>query len=101
MEHEITIAELANLCCYGTHINVFSAASGKVVINGVNAMMHSKDKRQIAKWNAFKDRKVYGIRPSVQIKGQSDHFFLMSIEAWISKYECEAAVAEYKANVAV
>lgn len=103
MEHEITIAELANLCCYGTHINVLSAASGKVVINGVNAMMHSKDKRQIAKWNAFKDRKVYGIRPSVQIEGlkRDDHFFLMSIECWISKYECEEAVAEYKANVAV
>lgn len=103
MDHEITIAELANLCCYGTHINVLRADNGKVVINGVNRLRYSKDKRQATKWNAFKDRKVYGIRPSVQIEGikRDDRFFLMSIEAWISKYECEEAVAEYKANVAV
>lgn len=101
MEHEITIAELLSLCGYGVHINIKRADSGKVVINGAAAMKYSKDKRQAAKWNAFKDRKVYGIRPSVQIEGikRDDQFFLMSIEAWISKYECEAAVAEYKANV--
>lgn len=101
LEHEITIAQLYELCGYGVHINIKRADNGKVVINGVSAMKHSKDKRQIAKWDAFKDKKVYGIRPSVQIEGikRDDHFFLMSIEAWISKYECEAAVAEYKAKV--
>lgn len=103
LKGEITIAELSALCCYGVHINIKRADNGKVVINGVSAMKHSKDKRQIAKWDAFKDKKVYGIRPSVQIEGikRDDHFFLMSIEAWISKYECEAAVAEYKTKVAV
>lgn len=101
MEDEITIAELSALCCYGVHINIKRADNGKVVINGVSSLKRSKDKRQVAKWNAFKDRKVYGIRPSVQIEGikRDDHFFLMCIDAWISKYECEAAVAEYKANV--
>lgn len=101
MEHEITIEELLNLCGYSVHINIKRADNGKVVINCVSAMKYSKDKRQIAKWNAFKDRKVYGIRPSVQIEGikRDDHFFLMCIEAWISKYECEAAVAEYKSKV--
>lgn len=101
MEREITIAELANLCCYGAHINVLRADNGKVVINGVNRLRNSKDKRQAAKWNAFKDRKVYGIRPSVQIEGlkRDDRFFRMSIECWISKYEYEEAVAEYKANM--
>ena len=101
MEHEITIAELADLCCYRTHIKVLSAASGKVVINGVNQLRYSKDKRQAAKWNAFKDRKVYGIRPTVQIEGikRDDQFFLMCIECWISKCECEEAVEEYKACV--
>lgn len=101
LEHEITIAQLYELCGYGVHINIKRADNGKVVINGVSSMKHSKDKRQIAKWDAFKDRKVYGIRPSVQIEGikRDDHFFLMSIESWISKYEYEAAVAEYKAKV--
>ena len=101
MESGITIDELSALCCYGVHINIKRADNGKVIINGVNELKRSKDKRQAAKWNAFKDRKVYGIRPSVQIEGikRDDQFFRMSIEAWISKHECEAAVAEYKANV--
>ena len=97
----ITIDELSNLCGYGVHINVKRADNGKVVINGVNALKYSKDKRQIMKWDAFKGKEVYGIRPSVHIEGlkRNDPFFLMSIEAWISKYDCEDAVAEYKANV--
>lgn len=101
MDNEITIDELLSLCGYGVHINIKRADNGKVVINGVSAMKYSNDKRQIAKWDAFKDKKVYGIRPSVQIEGlkRDDHYFLMSIEAWISKYECEAAVAEYRACV--
>ena len=101
MEGGITIDELLSLCGYGIHINLKRADNGKVVINGAAAMKYSKDNRQAAKWNAFKDRKVDGIRPTVQIEGikRDDHFFLMCIEAWISKYECEAAVAEYKASV--
>lgn len=101
MEHEITIEELLKLCGYGVHINIKRADSGTLVINGVSAMAWSKDKRQKAKWDAFKDKKVYGIRPSIQIEGikRDDHYFLMSIEAWISKYECETAVAEYKAKL--
>jgi hypothetical protein len=101
MESEITINELLSLCCYGVHINIMRADNGKVVINGAAAIKRSKDKRQAAKWNAFKDRKIYGIRPSVQIEGikRGEHFFLMCIDAWISKYECEEAIAEYKANV--
>ena len=96
----ITIEELSDLCRYGAHINVKRADNGKVVINGVNALKNSKDKRQALKWNAFKTRTVYGVMPSIQIEGlkRDDPFFLMSIEVYISKYECEAAVAEYKAN---
>lgn len=97
----ITIEKLSELCGYGVHINIKRSDNGKVVINGVNALRNSKDKRQIMKWDAFKGKEVYGIRPSVQIEGlkRDDHFFLMSIEAWINKYDCEDAVAEYKANV--
>ena len=97
----ITIDKLSELCGYGVHINIRRADNGQVVINGVNALRNSKDKRQIMKWDAFKEKEVYGIRPSVQIEGlkRDDPFFLMSIEAWINKYDCEDAVAEYKANV--
>lgn len=97
----ITIDKLSDLCGYGVHINIKRADNGKVVINGVNALRHSKDKRQNAKWDAFKEKKVYGIKPSIQIEGlkRDDPYFLMSIEAWISKYDCEDAVAKYKENV--
>ena len=97
----ITINKLSELCGYSVHINIKRADNGKVVINGVNALKYSKDKRQIMKWDAFKGKEVYGIRPSVQIEGlkRDEPYFRMSIEAWISKYDCEDAVAEYKANV--
>lgn len=97
----ITIDKLLDLCGYGVHINIKRADNGKVVINGVNALKYSKDKRQNAKWNAFKEKEVYGIKPSIQIEGlkRDDPLFLMSIEAWISKYDCEDAVAKYKENV--
>ena len=97
----ITINNLLNLCCYGIHINIKRADNGRVVISDVASLRRSKDKRQQAKWEAFKDKEVYGIRPSVQIEGlkRNEDFFRMSIDAWISKYECEKAVAEYKASV--
>ena len=97
----ITIKNLLNLCCYGIHINIKRADNGRVVINDVGSLRRSKDKRQQVKWEAFKDKEVYGIRPSVQIEGlkRDENFFRMSIDAWISKYECEKAVAEYKASV--
>lgn len=103
MDNEITIEESLKFCVYGMHINVLRVDNGKVVINDVGAMERSKDKRQKAKWNAFRNKKVSGIRPSVQIEGikRYDEFFRMSIEVWIRKHEYEAAVAEYKSKVAV
>ena len=97
----ITIDKLSDLCGYGVHIIIKRADNGKVVINGVNALKYSKDKRQNAKWDAFKEKEIYGIKPSIQIEGlkRNDSYFLMSIEARISKYDCEDAVAKYKENV--
>lgn len=87
----ITIENLSNLCGYGVHIKVIRADNGKVVINGVTQLRNSKDKRQQAKWELFKDKEVYGIRPSVQIEGvkHNSPYFLMSIEAWISSLDCK------------
>lgn len=97
----ITIDELAVLCRYGTHINIKRADNGKIVINGVNAMKFSKDKRQQAKWEAFRYKPVYGISPSVEIEGckRSEDVIRLDINAWIGSGDCEQAVAEYKASV--
>ena len=97
----ITIENLSNLCGYGVHIKVKRADNGKVVIDSVNALKNSKDKRQQAKWEAFKDKEVFGIRPSAQVEciKRNDPFIWLTIEVWISSGVCEQAVAEYKATV--
>ena len=101
MDNRITIHEFSSLCCYDVHINIKRSDNGKVVINDVNSLRRSKDKRQIAKWEAFKTKEIYGFRPSVQIEGlkRNENFFRMSIDAWISKYDYEKAVSEYKASI--
>lgn len=88
---KITIEDLSNLCGYGVHIKILRADNGKVVINGVTQLRNSKDKRQKAKWESFKDKEVWGIRPSVQIEGvkRNSHYFLMSVDAWISCLDCK------------
>lgn len=97
----ITIDNLLSLCGYGVHIKVKRADNGKVVIDSVNALKNSKDKRQQAKWEAFKDKEVFGIRPSAQVEciKRNDPFIWLTIEVWISSAVCERAVAEYKATV--
>lgn len=101
MNGRITIDELAVLCRYGTHINVKRADTGKIVINGVNAMKFSKDKRQQAKWEAFKNKEVYGIVPTVEIEGlkRDEDVVRLDIEAWIDSGSCEQAIKEYKEAV--
>lgn len=98
---KITIDNLLNICGYGVHIKVKRADNGKVVIDSVNALKNSKDKRQQAKWEAFKDKEVFGIRPSAQVEciKRNDPFIWLTIEVWISSGVCEQAVAEYKATV--
>lgn len=97
----ICIKELDSLCQYGTDIVVKRADTGRVVIDGVRLLANSHDKRQKAKWEAFKDKEVYGIRPSLRTEGikRDDTFFRMTIVVWISSGECEKAIEEYKMRV--
>ena len=98
---DITINDLSEICGYGTHINIIRADNGSVAINSVNCMKNSKDKRQQAKWEAFKDKYVYDIAPSVDmasIKRNGD-IIRLNINAWIHSIDYEQAVAEYKKKV--
>lgn len=100
---EIKIEDLLKLCAYGTHINVKLADTGKIAINGVNAMSYSKDKRQKAKWEAFKNKPVYHIEPAVDTAGlkYNKQFFSLNIDVHILRCyydqamkECEEALAK-------
>ena len=99
MEDTITIEKLLKLCGYGTHINIKIADNGQNAINGVSSMQNSTDKRQKAKWEAFKNKPVYYISPSVEIADIKRRFgdcFRMIIEAHILRCDYDRAMDEYK-----
>lgn len=99
MTNTITIEQLLKLCGYGTHINIKLADNGSIAINGVNCMENSKDKRQKARWEAFKNKPVLHISPSVEIADMKRHIgdcFRMIIEASILRDDYDQAMTEYK-----
>ena len=85
MDNEITVQKLLDITACCTHINIKRSDTGAVVISGVRALAHSKDKRQMARWEAFKDMPVSNIRPSVDIASlkRNRDFFSLAIEASI------------------
>lgn len=99
MDNTITIEQLLKLCGYNTHINIKLADNGALAINGVNCMKNSEDKRQKARWEAFKNMPVFHISPSVEyadMKRRIGDCFRMTIEAYIHRYDYDQAMAEYK-----
>lgn len=66
-DNEITISKLLEISGYSTRINVKRSDTGAIIINSVKALSNSKDKRQMKKWEAFKDSPVHGISPAVDI----------------------------------
>ena len=97
----ITVEQLLDLCAYGTHINIKLSDTGKIVINGVNAMKYSKGKRQKAKWEAFRNKMVYGISPCAQIadlKRRSD-VVILDIEAYMHRLQYDLAMKEYEESM--
>ena len=95
---EIKIEDLLKICAYGTHINIKLSDTGKIVINGVNAMSYSKDKRQKAKWEAFKNKVVYHIEPSIDTAGlkYNNQCFRLNLEAYIHRLQYDLAMTEYE-----
>ena len=89
------------LLCFNTRIVIKRADNGKVVIDGVHALKRSEDKRQMAKWDAFRNKEVFAIHPSIKTEGmkRGDSYFEMVIEAFIRKEECENAIAEFKSKL--
>lgn len=64
---EITIEQLLELCRYGTDIRIVRSDNGGTVIERLSSLANSKDKRQVAKWEAFRKMPVHGIYPDIQM----------------------------------
>lgn len=95
----ITIEELHGICGYGTHINIKVSDNGQMAINGVSSLMNSKDRRQMAKWEAFRTARVYCIQPFIMLSDLTRRFgdkFGMTIDALITRDEYDRAMKIYK-----
>ncbi|MBP5410900.1 MAG: hypothetical protein J6Y26_03210 [Lachnospiraceae bacterium] len=92
-ERIITLDEIRKLCGYGTRIRVLNGRTGKVILDGLGELARSKDKRQKAKWDAYKDLEVTHLYPGIVFsKGTifSDSAYLI-IQATISDTDDTAA----------
>lgn len=55
MNEKITIADIAELVEFGSSVRVVNARTGKTIIDGLSALKNSKDRRQAAKWEAYRN----------------------------------------------
>lgn len=94
MDNEITVQKLLDITAYSTHISIKRSDTGAVVISSVRALSYSKDKRQMARWEAFKDMPVSNIRPSVDMASlkRNGDFCSLVIEASIHVFDYEKAI---------
>lgn len=102
MREYVTIEQLLGLCRYGTHINIKLADSGAIAINGVANLENSTDKRQMAKWEAFREKPVFDICGGVEmadLKRHHDDIFRMNVEASILRNDYDDAMKEYKSRI--
>lgn len=96
--NDISIERLLNICGYGVHINIKLSDNGKIAINGVSCLKNSKDKRQAAKWEAFKNTHVYGISPTVDMSYVKRHgdVIVLCINAYVHRQDYDAAMCRYE-----
>lgn len=55
MNEKITIEDIAVLTDFYSWVRVVNARTGKIIIDGLSAVKNSKDRRQVAKWEAYRD----------------------------------------------
>lgn len=99
MNEKITIEDIHRITAFGTYVRVLNAGTGKLIIDDLNSLARSNDKRQAAKWKAYKDASVHALHSgTVNRRGV---FFadsvLLTIEATILDYddqECRKRVKE-------
>lgn len=62
MNEKITIEDIVDLAEFSSAVRVVNARTGRTIIDGLGALKNSKDKRQIAKWEAYRDVPISHMR---------------------------------------
>lgn len=83
MNEKITIEDIAVLTDFGSRVRVVNARTGKIIIDGLYSMKNSKDRRQVAKWEAYRDVPVYHMSACFWIGDMSKDFARAAIEVSI------------------
>lgn len=55
MNEKITIEDIAVLTEFYSRVRVVNERTGNIIIDGLSSMKNSKDRRQVAKWAAYRD----------------------------------------------
>lgn len=86
---KITLDQLLSILSYGVDVQVRDADTDKVIIHSLSALGHSKDKRQILKYNFYKDVEIYKMRPAIRVPeflGSSEYCKAI-LEVYIDTYD--------------
>ena len=91
MNEKITIADIAELVEFGSSVRVVNARTGKTIINGLSALKNSKDRRQVAKWEAYRDVPVSHMSAFLKILATYKDYAYAAIEVTIWDSDDKAA----------
>lgn len=64
---KITLDQLLSILSYGVDVQVRDSDTDKVIIHSFSALGRSKDKRQINRFNFYKDVQIWKMRPAISV----------------------------------
>lgn len=91
MNEKITIADIAELVGFGTSVRVVNAMTGKIIIDGLSALKNSKDRRQVAKWEAYREVAIAHMSACLKILDTYKDYAHAAIEVTIWDSDDKAA----------
>jgi len=86
---KITLDQLLSILSYGVDVRVKDANTDKIIIHSLIALGHSKDKRQVDRYNFYKDVEIYKMRPVIYIPKYlgSSEYCKAILEVYIDTYD--------------
>lgn len=91
MNEKITIEDIVVLSYFGTWVRVVNARTGKIIIDGLSSLKNSKDRRQVAKWEAYRDVPVLHMSAFLRISDKYKEYAHAAIEVSIWDSDDQAA----------
>ena len=91
MNEKITIEDIAVLTDSYSWVRVVNARTGNIIIDGLSSMKNSKDRRQVAKWEAYRDVPVSHMSACFRIGNMYKDYASAVIEVSIWDSDDQAA----------